>query len=99
MDLVRTTSSLLTPEIVGDRHYVLSLQVQELLEKYYSLKNIVAIIGENELSITDRKDYKKAQKLIQNFTQNMFVMESSSGKKGDYFTREQTLASIEEIVA
>lgn len=99
VDLVRTTSSLLTPEIVGDRHYVLSLQVQALLEKYYSLKSIIAIIGESELSVDDRRDYKKAQRLIQNFTQNMFVMEPNTGKKGDYFTRDQTLASIEEIVA
>lgn len=99
VDLSRTNSSLLTPEIVGDRHYLLSLQVQGLLEKYDSLKNIIAIIGENELSVTDRKDYNRAKKLIQSFTQNMTVMESHSGIKGEYFTREQTLQSIEEIVA
>jgi F-type H+-transporting ATPase subunit beta len=99
VDLTRTTSSLLTPEIVGDRHYLLSLQVQNLLEKYESLKNIIAIIGENELSVSDRKDYNRAKKLIQSFTQNMAVMESHSGIKGEYFTREQTLQSIEEIVA
>ena len=99
VDLSRTNSSLLTPEIVGDRHYLLSLQVQSLLEKYESLKNIIAIIGENELSVSDRKDYNRAKKLIQSFTQNMTVMESHSGNKGEYFTREQTLQSIEEIVA
>ena len=99
VDLNRTSSSLLTPEIVGDRHYLLSLEVQDLLEKYNSLKNIIAIIGENELSVTDRKDYNRAKKLIQSFTQNMAVMEDLSGVKGDYFTLEQTLQSIEEIVA
>jgi F-type H+-transporting ATPase subunit beta len=99
VDLNRTNSSLLTPEIVGDRHYLLSVQVQELLEKYNSLKNIIAIIGENELSLSDRKDYNRAKKLIQSFTQNMTVMEKSSGIKGEYFTLEQTLQSIEEIVA
>jgi F-type H+-transporting ATPase subunit beta len=99
VDLSRTNSSLLTPEIVGDRHYLLSLQVQGLLEKYDSLKNIIAIIGENELSVSDRKDYNRAKKLIQSFTQSMTVMESHSGIKGEYFTREQTLQSIEEIVA
>jgi F-type H+/Na+-transporting ATPase subunit beta len=99
VDLNRTSSSLLTPEIVGDRHYLLSLQVQDLLEKYSSLKNIIAIIGENELSVSDRKDYNRAKQLIQSFTQNMFVMEVNSGNKGDYFTREQTLQSIEEIIA
>ncbi len=99
VDLNRTTSSLLTPEIVGERHYLLSLEVQDLIEKYNSLKNIIAIIGENELSVSDRRDYNRAKKLIQSFTQNMSVMEASSGNKGDYFTRDQTLQSIEEILA
>lgn len=99
VDLNRTTSSLLTPEIVGDRHYLLSIQVQSLLQKYESLKNIIAIIGENELSAVDRADYAKAKKLVANFTQNMFVMQKHNGVPGDYFTREQTLQSIEEIIA
>lgn len=99
VDLNQTTSSLLTPDVVGDRHYVLSVQVQNLLQKYDSLKNIIAIIGENELSAADRADYAKAKKLIQNFTQNMNVMTKHTGVEGDFFTREQTLQSIEEIVA
>ncbi len=98
VDLNVTTSSLLTPEIVGERHYVLSVQVQALLEKYESLKGIIAIIGENELSPADRADYAKAQKLIKNFTQNMNVMTKHNGIPGDFFTREETLKSIEEIV-
>jgi F-type H+-transporting ATPase subunit beta len=98
VDLSATTSSLLTPEIVGERHYVLSVQVQALLEKYESLKGIIAIIGENELSPADRADYAKAQKLIANFTQNMNVMTKHNGVPGDFFTREETLKSIEEIV-
>jgi F-type H+-transporting ATPase subunit beta len=98
VDLNVTTSSLLTPEIVGERHYVLSVQVQALLEKYESLRGIIAIIGENELSAADRADYAKAQKLIANFTQNMSVMTKHNGIPGDFFTREETLKSIEEIV-
>lgn len=98
VDLTRTTSSLLTPDIVGDRHYMLSVRVQALLQKYESLKSIIAIIGENELSAVDRADYAKAKKLIANFTQNMHVMEKHNGVPGDFFTREQTLQSIEEIV-
>jgi F-type H+/Na+-transporting ATPase subunit beta len=98
VDLTQTTSSLLTPEIVGERHYLLSVQVQVLLQKYESLKGIIAIIGENELSPTDRADYAKARKLIANFTQNMFVMTKHTGIPGDFFTREETLKSIEEIV-
>ena len=98
VDLTLTTSSLLTPEIVGDRHYMLTVKVQALLQKYESLKGIIAIIGENELSPADRADYAKAKKLIQNFTQNMNVMTKHNGIPGDFFTREQTLKSIEEII-
>src|SRR5665213_3138605 len=98
VDLNLTTSSLLTPEVVGDRHYLLSVQVQALLQKYESLKGIIAIIGENELSPADRADYAKAKKLIANFTQNMNVMTKHNGVPGDFFTREETLKSIEEIV-
>ncbi len=99
VDLNKTTSSLLTPEIVGDRHYVLSVQVQALLQKYESLKSIISIIGENELSVNDRADYAKAKRLITNFTQNLNVMTRHNDIPGDYFTREQTLQSIEEIIA
>lgn len=99
VDLSKTTSSLLTPDVVGDRHYLLSVQVQALLQKHESLKSIIAIIGENELSAADRADYAKAKKLIANFTQNMNVMTKHTGVAGDFFTREQTLQSIEEIVA
>src|SRR5579884_233215 len=98
VDLNQLNSSLLTPEIVGDRHYVLSVQVQALLQKYESLKGIVAIIGENELSVNDRVDYAKAKKLIDNFNQNMNVMTKHTGVKGDFFRREDTLKSIEEIL-
>lgn len=99
VDLNKSTSSLLTPDIVGDRHYLLSVQVLALLQKHDSLKSIIAIIGENELSATDRADYAKAKKLIANFTQNMNVMTKHTGEKGDFYTREQTLQSIEEIIA
>jgi F-type H+-transporting ATPase subunit beta len=98
VDLNLTTSSLLTPDIVGDRHYLLSVQVMALLQKYDSLKGIIAIIGENELSPADRSDYAKAKKLIANFTQNMNVMTKHTGVPGDFFTREETLKSIEEII-
>lgn len=98
VDLTRTTSSLLTPEVVGDRHYLLSVQVQALLQKYQSLKSIIAIIGENELSPNDRADFAKAKKLIANFSQNMHVTEKLNGVPGESFKRDDTLKSIEEIV-
>ena len=98
VDLVNTSSSLLSPEIVGERHYMLSVHVQALLQKYESLKNIIAIIGENELSPTDRSDYAKAKKLIKFFSQDMHVTEELTGKKGEYFTREDVLKGVEEII-
>lgn len=98
VDLLRTSSSLLSPEIVGERHYVLSVQVQALLQKYESLRSIIAIIGENELSPVDRADYAKARKLITFFSQRMHVTEDLNGEAGESFTREQTLAGIEEII-
>jgi len=98
VDLLHTTSSLLTPEVVGDRHYLLSVQVQALLQKYESLKSIIAIIGENELSPADRSDYAKAKKLINYFSQDMFVMEDMNGRKGEFVNRDQMLKGVEEII-
>lgn len=98
VDLIRTTSSLLSPDIVGERHYLLSVQVMSLLQKYESLKGIIAIIGENELSPADRADYAKAKKLIQYFSQNMFVMEALNGVKGEFVARDDMLKGIEEII-
>lgn len=98
VDLTKTSSSLLTPEIVGERHYLLSVQVQALLQKYESLKGIIAIIGENELSPEDRADFAKAKALVQYFTQHMFVTEKMLGVPGEYVTREEMLDGVEEIL-
>lgn len=98
VNLMKTTSSLLTPDIVGERHYHLAEKVQSVMQKYDSLKNIIAIVGENELSPADRKDYKDAQKLIQFFSQDFAVAEKFSGRPGEYFTLEQTLSGIEAIL-
>jgi F-type H+-transporting ATPase subunit beta len=61
-------------------------------------EGIIAIIGENELSPEDRADFAKAKNLIQYFTQKMFVMESMTGKKGEYVKREDMLKGVEEII-
>lgn len=98
VDLIQTRSSLLSPDIIGERHYVLSVQVQALLQKHESLRGIIAIIGENELSPTDRADYAKARKLIQYFSQKMFVMEDLNGVPGEFCSREDMLNGVEEII-
>jgi len=98
VDLMKTTSSLLTPQIVGERHYQLAGRVQAIMQKYDSLRNIIAIVGENELSPADRADYQNAKKLIQFFSQDFAVAEKFSGKPGEYYTLKQTLDGIEEIL-
>lgn len=98
VDLIKTNSALLTPEIVGERHYMLATQVQAIMRKYDQLEGIIAIIGESELSAADRSDYYKAKKLIQFFSQALFVTEDLSGEKGQFFSREQTLSGVEEIL-
>ncbi len=99
VNLLKTTSSLLTPSIVGDRHYKLAERVQAIMQKYDSLKNIIAIVGENELSPADRSDYQNAKKLIQFFSQDFSVAEKFSGHPGEYYTLEETLTGIEAILA
>jgi F-type H+-transporting ATPase subunit beta len=99
VNLLKTTSSLLTPEIVGQRHYELAGKVQAIMQKYDSLKNIIAIVGENELSPADRSDYQNAKKLVQFFNQDFAVAEKFSGRPGEYFTLEQTLDGIEAILS
>lgn len=98
VDINASSSSLLTPDIVGERHYKLSVRVQGILQKYESLKGIVAIIGESELSVEDREDYNKAKKLIKFFSQQFNVMEKMTGIPGEHYTREDTLNGIEEII-
>ncbi len=99
VNLLKTTSSLLTPTIVGERHYRLAERVQAIMQKYDSLKNIIAIVGENELSPADRADYQNAKKLIQFFSQDFAVAEKFTGKPGEYYTLEETLSGIEAILA
>jgi F-type H+/Na+-transporting ATPase subunit beta len=98
VDLLASTSSLLSPDIVGERHYRLSVEVQSVLQKHESLKNIIAIIGEDELSQADRKDYSRARELIQFFSQYMFVTEQFSNHPGEFISREDTLKGVEAIL-
>lgn len=98
VDLTKTSSSMLTTDVVGERHYLLSVQVQAVLQKYESLKGIIAIIGENELSPEDRADFAKAKALVQFFTQKMFVTEKMLGVPGEYVKRDDMLNGVEEIL-
>lgn len=98
VDILASKSSLLTPEVVGERHYNLSTRATAILQKYESLKGIIAIIGESELSAEDRDDYNKAKQLIEFFKQRFNVMEKVTGVPGEHMTREKTLDGVEEII-
>jgi len=98
VDILASKSSLLTPEVVGERHYELATRATAILQKYESLKGIIAIIGESELSADDRDDYNKAKALIEFFKQRFNVMEKVTGVPGEHMTREKTLDGVEEIV-
>ncbi len=98
VDILASKSSLLTPEVVGQRHYDLASRATAILQKYESLKGIIAIIGESELSAEDRDDYNKAKQLIEFFKQRFNVMEKVTGVPGEHMTREQTLDGVEEII-
>ncbi|HSX36862.1 MAG TPA: F0F1 ATP synthase subunit beta [Patescibacteria group bacterium] len=98
VDLLKTTSALLTPQIVGEHHYQLASRVQAIMQKYDSLKNIIAIVGENELSPADRADYQSAKKLVEFFSQDFHVSSNLTGKPGQYFPLAETLKGIEQIL-
>jgi F-type H+-transporting ATPase subunit beta len=98
VDLLRTTSSLLSPDIVGERHYNLSVRAQAVLQKHETLKNIIAIIGEDELSPDDKLDYSRARHLIEFFSQFMFVTEQFTNHPGEFVSREDTLKGVENIL-
>jgi F-type H+/Na+-transporting ATPase subunit beta len=98
VDLLETNSSLISEEIVGKEHYDLVGRVKAILQKYESLKGIIAVIGESELSTADRKDYHLAQKLINYFKQSMFVTEDLNGTPGEYVDRQTNFSSIKQIL-
>ncbi|HTJ73425.1 MAG TPA: F0F1 ATP synthase subunit beta [Verrucomicrobiae bacterium] len=98
VDILASKSSLLTPEVVGERHYDLATRATAILQKYESLKGIIAIIGESELSSEDRDDYNKAKQLIEFFKQRFNVMEKVTGVPGEHMTREKTLDGVEAII-
>lgn len=98
VDILASKSSLLTPQVVGERHYDLATRSIAILQKYESLKGIIAIIGESELSSEDREDYTKAKQLIEFFKQRFNVMEKVTGVPGETMTRQQTLDGVEAII-
>jgi len=98
VDPLASTSRVLEPAIVGERHYHVARRVQETLQRYHELQDIIAILGMDELSDDDRLTVFRARK-IQNFlSQPMHVAEVYSGQPGCSVPLADTIASFEQIV-
>jgi F-type H+-transporting ATPase subunit beta len=98
VDPLESTSTILTPEIVGERHYRTARKVQEMLQLYRSLQDIIAILGMDELSEEDRKTVERARKIQRFLSQPFTVAEHFTGIKGRFVPLEDTIRSFEEIL-
>jgi F-type H+/Na+-transporting ATPase subunit beta len=97
VDPLSSTSNILTPEIVGDRHYAVALRVQEILQRYKELQDIIAILGIDELSEEDKLTVSRARKIQRFLSQPFFVGEVFTGLKGIYVPIEETVESFEAV--
>ena len=99
IDLLSSTSASLNPEMVGEEHFKNVIAAQSLLKKAVSLERIVSLVGESELSDEDKLDYQRARKLKYYMTQNFFVAETQTGKKGSYVKLETTVKDVSAILS
>jgi F-type H+-transporting ATPase subunit beta len=98
VDPLASSSTILAPEIVGDRHYAVARRVQEILQRYRDLQDIIAILGLDELSEEDRLIVSRARKIQRFLSQPFFVAEVFSGLKGIYVPVSETVESFEALV-
>jgi F-type H+-transporting ATPase subunit beta len=98
VDPLSSTSSILAPEVVGSRHYNVARQVQEILQRYKELQDIIAILGLDELSEEDRITVDRARKVQRFLSQPMFVAKVFTGLDGNFTPVEETVDSFEALV-
>lgn len=98
VDPLDSTSTILDPNIVGEEHYSVALEVQRVLQRYKDLQDIIAILGMEELSEEDKSLVMRARKLQRFFSQPFFVAEQFTGAPGVYVTRAETVRSFKEIL-
>jgi F-type H+-transporting ATPase subunit beta len=98
VDPLASTSTILAPEIVGDRHYNVARQVQEILQRFKELQDIIAILGLDELSEEDRIAVDRARKVQRFLAQPMFVAQVFTGLPGIFTSVEETIDSFEALV-
>ena len=98
VDPLDSTSTILKPDIVGEEHYRVATQVQEILQRYKELQDIIAILGIDELSEEDKQVVQRARKVERFLSQPFFVAEAFTGTEGRYVSVEETVRSFKEIV-
>ena len=98
VDPLTSTSRILNPEVIGQEHYDTTRQVKAVLQEYESLKDIIAILGVDELSDDQRLTVSRARKLEKYLTQPMFVAQRFTGKPGKYVKIEDTVEGCQAIL-
>lgn len=98
VDPLESNSRILEPSVVGEEHYDVALRVQEILQKYKSLQDIIAILGMDELSQEDKIVVSRARKVQRFLSQPFFVAEVFTGKKGVSVKLEDTIKGFKEIL-
>ena len=98
IDPLKSTSRILDPRVIGDRHYNVARSVQVTLQKYNELQDIIAILGMDELSDDDKMLVNRARKLQKFMSQPFFVAEQFTGVKGRYVSLEDSISGFEAIV-
>ena len=98
VDPLASTSRILDPRIIGDRHYDVARNVEGVLQKYKDLQDIIAILGMDELSDEDKLTVSRARKIQKFFSQPFFVAEQFTGTPGRYVELEDTVSGFEAIL-
>src|ERR687898_679276 len=97
VDPLASTSTILQPDVVGEQHYAVARRVQEILQRYKELQDIIAILGLDELSEEDKVTVARARKIQRFLSQPMFVAENFTGLPGIFTPVEETVASFEAL--
>jgi F-type H+-transporting ATPase subunit beta len=98
VDPLSSTSTILSPEVVGEHHYGVARRVQETLQRYKELQDIIAILGLDELSEEDRLTVSRARKVERFLSQPFFVAKVFTGLDGEYVPVAETVESFEAII-
>ncbi len=98
VDPLGSSSTILDPRIVGDRHYQVATEVKQVLQKYKDLQDIIAILGMDELSDEDKETVAKARKIQRFFSQPFYVAEQFTGMGGRYVSIEETVDGFDQIL-